>query len=130
MKNKIKLITLLSILFAGCLVGLQAFQNEKSEKNLFEKFKKQSPVDVRTFSKKLLKETNNNSNSNIKSYSLSQNKLGSLQKKNNSKVGVGGGVAKINHSQNPFSGDPIDYIPVIPLENQTDVADSTKNLRK
>ncbi|WP_428356874.1 hypothetical protein [Methyloprofundus sp.] len=125
MKNKIKLISISTILFSVCLVGLQAFQNKESKLDLFEKFKKQSPSGGRDASKKALTEAEDNSANSanrIRSPSLLQNKLDSLQQKKNNNSETERFVAQ----QDPFTGDTNDYIPEIPLESQTDVPDSTK----
>jgi hypothetical protein len=120
MKNNIKLITIFTILFVVCLAGFYAFQNKTLRHGLPEIYKKESADSGIPSTKKVFKKKENNSINSVTTSSLLKNKLSSLQQKeNNAKA------EKIIARQDPFTGNN-DYIPVIPIDSQTDIPESIK----
>jgi hypothetical protein len=129
MKKNIKIITILSVLFSVFIVILQGFQKEKQENGLLKTIKNQHSSDGQVLPKKVLKKIGNNS---MKSSFPLQNKLSSLHNStNNSKAKKSHFPENTNNSnakKNSFAGNTNDYIPVISLDDQMDLSDSTKKL--
>ncbi|SHE22504.1 hypothetical protein [methanotrophic endosymbiont of Bathymodiolus puteoserpentis (Logatchev)] len=128
MKKNIKIITILAVLFSAFIVILQGFQKEKQDNGL-KTIKNQHSSDGQVLPKKVLKKIGNNSM--MSSFPL-QNKLSSLHNNtNNSKAKKSPFSENTNNykaKKNSFTKNTNDYIPVISLDDQVDLSDSTKKL--